>query len=49
MRQSNPLFTGSPRLLTKKRSNFEAIVTTPGLTPYISRARIRIELATAAI
>jgi hypothetical protein len=44
---NNPLNTGRPRTFTKKRSNFEEIMTTPGLMPYIRRARIIRELAIA--
>src|ERR1035437_8316838 len=39
-----PLFAGRPRVFTKNQSNFEAIVTTPGIIPYIRRDRSIIEI-----
>jgi hypothetical protein len=39
-----PEFGGIPSVLTKKRSNFEEMVTTPGIIPYISNARSTIEV-----
>jgi hypothetical protein len=38
-----PLFIGSPRVFTKNQSNFDEIVTTPGIIPYINNARSIIE------
>jgi hypothetical protein len=49
MWKSNPLNAGSPRVFTKKRSNLEDIITTPGLIPYIRSARMTTELITAVI
>jgi len=39
-----PLFAGSLSEFTKNQSNFEEMVTTPGIMPYISNARSTIEV-----
>jgi hypothetical protein len=36
---TTPELDGIPSVLTKNRSNLEEIVTTPGIIPYINRAR----------
>jgi hypothetical protein len=40
-----PLFAGRPRVFTKNQSNFEEMVTTPGIIPYINSDRRIIEVA----
>ena len=42
---NHSILAGKPRVLTKNRSNFEEIITTPGIIPYNSRARSITEVA----
>jgi hypothetical protein len=44
-----PLFAGSPSEFTKNQSNFEEIVTTPGIIPYISNARRTMDVVKETI
>jgi hypothetical protein len=39
-----PLFEGRPRVFTKNQSNFEEMVTTPGIIPYINNDKSTIEV-----
>jgi hypothetical protein len=39
-----PLLAGSPNEFTKNQSNFEDIVTKPGMMPYISKARSTMDV-----
>jgi hypothetical protein len=39
-----PLFEGRPRVFMKNQSNFEEMVTTPGIIPYINNDKSTIEV-----
>ena len=43
--KSIPLFDGRPSVFTKNQSNFEEMVTTPGIIPYINNERSMMDVA----